>query len=117
MHLPPDSNILKFNGITYLGNRFSLEIKKSSSKIVFRAINQEKQIQVTKKSTGIIYRPAVGMEIEINNQDSLKFESSISTFGECKMKETKLGTPGNGTEKIYYSSILVLMLFIIKNII
>lgn len=44
-YLPPSSTSLKLNGITYLGNRFSLELKSANEAIIiFKTVSSKNQI-------------------------------------------------------------------------
>lgn len=100
-----------FNGITYLGNRFSLKITSGTATVVFQSMDDAHPLRATRNPEGKVVRPTIGTEIVIKKDESLIFEAVSLSFGECKMKETKLG---NGSGKIITSMLLIFMSLMTK---
>jgi trehalose/maltose hydrolase-like predicted phosphorylase len=88
---PPSCSALEFNGITYLGNRFSMRIENGTAVVKFVYVDAEHPIKATIKQTNVVYSPELGTTISFTREQELIMEPKTNDFGLCELKETELG--------------------------
>lgn len=113
-YVPEGSNNLTFNGITYLGGRFSLLVTKEKATIKMITVNANREIvtRVTKRgpSGSTPYTAVVGLEISITRDEELIFEPVKTQYGQCELKATILGEAADGgSGKLTISLTLILL--------
>lgn len=117
-YVPPQSTMLTFNGITYLGSRFSLHITRDKATIKIVELNRGLQMKVTRISADgmefVINQPIIGQEIAITRTEELILEPAWMSYGDCELKETVLGMTADASGKLSISSALVMLLASLK---
>lgn len=109
----PQAESLIFNGITFLGSRFTLNVTKDEATLTFVDLNTKHPIKATLMPSNTEFYPTVGSTVRFSQRQKLILTARKSPF-ECEMKETVLG--GTATS-LKISAILIVVLTIIANII
>ena len=90
--VPPNSTSLSFNGVTYLGNRFSLTISGNAATVTLVQIDATKRIKATLKPAGEVYNvDALGWSLTFTRDQELVMEAAEYPFKTCLIKETVIG--------------------------
>jgi trehalose/maltose hydrolase-like predicted phosphorylase len=102
--LPPGTNSLEFNGITYLHNVFTLKIMGELASIEFLTISNAHPIKIEVQPSGDVYYPSLQAPITFNHTEVLSMKATNNVFGKCQLKETELGIiAGAGGLKISFA--------------
>jgi len=107
-YVPAQSSGLEFNGITYLGHRFSLKIVGELATVKFLTLDRDNQIKVTIKPFNTESFPSIGSEYKFRRDEELVLSPRGKPFGSCEMKETVLGQEA-GSSAVKFNLILLLL--------
>lgn len=113
-YVPPNSGSLKFNGLMYLNNRFSLEIVGRTATLNFIRTDVTKPLKITLKSSGFQYSTTV--PIVFDRDDELVIESMIKPFGTCELKKTELGHEYGSAGSVKFSIALIILTIFVSMI-
>lgn len=95
--VPPETTSLHFNGLTYLNNRFSLNITDNQAIVTITEIDTTQPIKATLNPTGeVTAEVTLGWTRTFTRDQELVFESVTNPFGTCVMQATVLGIEAAG---------------------
>lgn len=115
-YVPPNSQSLEIKSLTYLNNRFSLNIIGRTATLKFLEINNEKPLILTLNPGNKHIPFAVGVAISFDREEELTMEPMIDTFGNCEMKKTVLGEKASA-ESVKISVVLISLALFVKSLI
>lgn len=111
--VPPSSSALELKGITYLNNRFNLEIVGNTTTLKFIEVSDTQTIKVYVKPSNTQYGTSINVPIVFRNDEELIIEPMAESFGNCEMKKTELGQVA-GVGMIKIELLLIAALAMIK---
>lgn len=112
-YTPPNSGSLEIKSLTYLNNRFSLNISGRNATIKFLEINIDNPLKVTVNERQ--YGVGAGISITFDREEELIMEPLIQSFGSCELKKTELGQTASA-ESMKISLVLIIFVFFVKSL-
>lgn len=117
-YMPQNSGALKINGLTYLNNRFSLEVSGREATLKFLNIDIANPISVTINPGSRKLLPSTGVTLTINRDQELIIEPLIKSFGSCELKKTEIGQKASAAAgNLKISIILTIFVIFLKSLI
>lgn len=114
---PPNTKGLTLKGITYLNNRFNLEIKNDVATVMLTDVSKDHIIKITVSPSNKDYEAKIGSTITFNRGEELIMKPESNIFGACELKETVLGISAGAAIikiNIFISLTIAVFIFLMK---
>lgn len=114
---PPSTKGLTLKGITYLNNRFNLEIRNGSATVTFTDVSKDHPIKITMSPSNLEFEAKVNSPISFNTTYELIMKPETNVFGSCELKETILNVPASASVfkiNIFIGLVIALLAVLLK---